>query len=85
MKRIKTQGVRPQYLQDVSVDPIQFLEDLRKQEISSHYDDITADGWVYYEESWGDYHKLFKATDRQIAIHDAVGGLLAALRIMEGE
>ncbi|QCQ60110.1 hypothetical protein Barba10S_gp064 [Rheinheimera phage vB_RspM_Barba10S] len=32
----------------------------------------------------GDYHKLFKVTDRQIAIHEAVGGLLVALR-MEGK
>lgn len=84
MQRIKTKGVKPQHLEDIFVDPIQFLEDLRKQEISSHYDGITADGWVYYEESWGDYHKLFKVTDRQIAIHEAVGGLLVAL-MMEGK
>lgn len=81
MQRTKTKGIRPQYLQDVFVDPIQFLEDLRKEQVCSYYDGITADGWVYYEEDWGDYHKLFKATDRQIAIDDAVGDLMVALRM----
>jgi hypothetical protein len=84
MQRIKTKGVKPQHLEDIFVDTIQFLEDLRKQEISSHYDGITADGWVYYEESWGAYHKIFKATNRQIAIDKAIGDLMVALR-MEGK
>lgn len=84
MQRVKTKGVKPESLQDVFVNPIQFLEDLRKLEICSHYNGITEDGWVYYEESWGDYHKLFKATDRQIAINSAIGDLMVALR-MEGK
>jgi hypothetical protein len=84
MQRIKTKGVKPQHLEDIFVDPIQFLEDLRNEQICSHYDGITEDGWVYYEESWGGYHKIFKAIDRQIAIHAAIGDLLVALR-MEGK
>ena len=84
MQRIKTKGVEPQHLQDVLVDPIQFLEDLRKEQVCSHYDGITDDGWVYYEESWGAYRKIFKATNRQIAIDKAIGHLLVAL-MMEGK
>lgn len=67
---------------DVLVDPEQFLEALRKEEVHSHYDGIKDDGTIFAEHyCTGDYVNVAKATPRQLAIHNAIGDLLVALRM----
>lgn len=83
MNKIKINGYKTEYIENILIDPLDFLDKLKASEICSHFDGITEDGWIYYETAWGEYKRIQKATPKQIAIYNAIGDLYAALCMKE--